>query len=259
MLGLLCLAIALSINTVLFAIAYARQSDKLTDFAYSISFITIVMAVLVLASHRTGLLIAASSLVLIWALRLGGFLVYRIRKSGKDRRFDTIRQDFIKFLEFWLGQGLVAWLLLLPIIFLASKDSEIGAVTIAGLLLWLIGFSIESVADYQKYRFKQDPANKNHWISKGLWGYSRHPNYFGEITLWVGLYLAVFTSLSTAERLIGLISPISIVVTLMFISGVPLLEKSADKRWGNDKNYQSYKQRTPLLIPSLSKPKPASE
>src|SRR5437879_4176603 len=108
-LAVICLAIALFINTFLFAIAYSRQSDKLTDFAYSISFITIIGAVLWLPSHRSALLNIVSTLVLIWALRLGGFLVYRIRRSGKDRRFDTIRRNFIKFLQFWLAQGFVAW------------------------------------------------------------------------------------------------------------------------------------------------------
>ena len=243
------LATTLCINFVLFLIAYRRQSDKLTDFAYSLSFITVTILVLVQAKHYSFVLYAMAIMVLLWALRLGSFLVFRIRKSGKDARFDDLRGNFFKFLKFWLAQGLVAWLLLLPLIFTASNDVKTGASFIVGVIIYIGGLLVETVADQQKYRFKQRPENKNLWIDEGIWHYSRHPNYFGEICVWVGLYIAAFAGMSGIERSIGLVSPLAIAVSLLFISGIPILEKSADNRWGKDKNYQNYKKRTSLLIP----------
>jgi len=253
MLFVISLLIVLFINFALFLIAYNRQSDKLTDFAYALSFITTTAAILLLADHRTDLLVLLCTMVFIWAVRLGGFLVYRIRKSGKDSRFDAIRKDYIKFLQFWLGQGFVAWVLLLPMIFVASRGAEFGVLGYVGLLVWLMGLIIESIADQQKYRFNQNPDNKNKWIDQGLWHYSRHPNYFGEICVWIGMYLTAFQSLNPPERLVGLASPVAIFISLMFISGVPILEKAADVRWGNNKEYKAYKARTSLLVPLWNK------
>lgn len=244
------LLIALAINFFLFLIAYKNQSDKLTDFAYSLSFITIVAAAYSFSSHRTVITTIASLLVLVWALRLGGFLVYRIRKSGTDTRFDSIRGNFFKFLQFWLAQGVVAWFLLLPLLFASQKDAgQITWLFWLGLGVWLLGFIVEVVADVQKTRFKQRASSKGKWIDEGLWHYSRHPNYFGEITVWVGMYLLLFASLSPLEYWIGILSPLSIAITLLFVSGVPPLEKYADEKWGKNKAYQAYKRGTSLIIP----------
>lgn len=243
------LFIALIINFLLFIVAFRRQSDKLTDFAYALSFIVVTLSAFGLSSHRTGVSLVASILVLIWALRLGSFLVLRIRKSGHDKRFDEIRGDYLKFLKFWLGQGLVAWLLLLPLLFMLSRTSGWSWLFVVGIIIWAIGFIIETIADTQKYQFNSVPKNRGHWISSGIWRYSRHPNYFGEISVWVGMYVIAFSGLPLNEQLIGLVSPIAIFVTLRFISGVPILEKSADKKWGDEPNYRKYRDNTPLLIP----------
>lgn len=239
----------LGINFLLFLVAYRRQSDKLTDFAYALSFITVTIVVLVTAPHRSLEVYAIAAMVLFWALRLGGFLVYRIRKSGKDARFDELRSHFFSFLKFWLAQGVVAWLLLLPLIFVASNSQSVPRLWLVGTLIWAAGLGIEALADQQKYRFKQRPENNGKWIDEGIWRYSRHPNYFGEMCVWVGVYVAAFGGMTDIERLIGLVSPLAITISLLFISGIPILERSADKRWGNDKNYQSYKHRTSLLVP----------
>ncbi|HET7630027.1 MAG TPA: DUF1295 domain-containing protein [Candidatus Saccharimonadales bacterium] len=250
MLLLSTLLTALIINFLLFLIAYRRQSDKLTDFAYALSFIVVVITAFTVSQHRTAVSVAASLAVLVWALRLGGFLVYRIRKTGKDKRFDDIRRDFTKFLKFWLGQGLVAWVLLLPLLFASSSPAgNISWLFWLGLIVWLAGWLTELVADAQKFRFKQRADSQGKWIDEGLWHYSRHPNYFGEITIWIGIYLTVFVSLSPLERLVGLISPLAIAISLLFISGIPPLEKYADAKWGKDKDYRAYKRRTSLLIP----------
>ena len=243
------LGITLVINFVLFLIAFRKQSDKFTDFAYSASFITVSLVILAVSEHRTLLLYLMSAMVLLWALRLGGFLVYRIRKSGRDTRFDELRPHFFKFLKFWLGQGFVAWLLLLPLMFVASRESHFGLVSGIGVIIWAVGLIVEAIADQQKYRFKQRPENKNAWIDEGIWHYSRHPNYFGEMCVWVGFYVVALMSMTGAERVVALVSPLAIIISLLFISGIPLLEKSADARWGNDKAYRSYKRRTSVLVP----------
>lgn len=249
MLLIVSLVVTLLINFFLFLIAFRRQSDKLTDFAYSLSFISVTVVALSIAPHHSPLLYILSAMVLLWALRLGSFLVYRIRKSGKDNRFDKMRTNFAAFLKFWLGQGVVAWLLLLPLLMVASNTAAVSYVSIIGLAVWAVGLIIETVADQQKYAFKQSPNNKSAWIDTGLWSYSRHPNYFGEICVWIGLYVASLAGLHGIEKLIGIISPLAITVSLLFVSGIPILEKSADKRWGNDKNYQAYKRRTSILLP----------
>lgn len=249
MLLILCLFITLFINTVLFLIAYKKQSDKLTDFAYSISFISVCIAALVLADHRSPMLWLLTALVAIWALRLGWFLVMRIRKAGKDTRFDGIRENFWKFLQFWLAQGVVAWLLLLPVLFVAGHDATLTTLSFVGIGVWATALAIEIIADTQKYLFKKNPANKKRWIRTGLWRYSRHPNYFGEICVWVGMYIIAFPVLEPGGKIIALISPLAIYITLRFVSGIPPLEKSADKKWGSDDEYRQYKRRTNLLIP----------
>ncbi len=249
MLIVTCLAIALFINFVLFWIAYTRQSDKLTDFAYALSFIAVVVSAIILSNQRSTLLSILVVMVVVWALRLGVFLVIRIRKTGKDARFDGIREDFVKFLKFWLGQGAIAWFLLLPVLFLAQVNAQINTLSVVGVVLWLSGLILETVADFQKYQFSKNPANRNKWIDTGLWRYSLHPNYFGEILVWVGVYVATYSSLGNVQRAIGLLSPVTIFIILRFVTGVPPLEKSANKRWGDNPKYQSYRKRTNLLIP----------
>jgi steroid 5-alpha reductase family enzyme len=186
-------------------------------------------------------------MIALWSLRLGGFLFIRIQKMKKDKRFDGMRESFTKFIKFWLLQGLTVWIILIPtILFLATNRDE---VIIIGAIIWLIGLIIETIADAQKYKFKQNKKNKDKFIQEGIWKYSRHPNYFGEILCWIGIYIYVFPALTITNKIIGLISPIFIIALLMFVSGVPLLEKYADKKWGHQKDYKEYKRKTSLLIP----------
>lgn len=159
-----------------------------------------------------------------------------------------MRNNFLRFFLFWTLQGVSVWLLMLPILALSGSSTRITIVTILGFFTWLSGLFIEATADYQKLKFSQNQKNQAGWIDTGLWHYSRHPNYFGEILVWTGFYLFVFSSLTTAGRFISLASPLYITVLLLFVSGVPILEKSADKKWGNDKRYIKYRQSTSLLI-----------
>lgn len=245
----LALASSLAINLVLFLVAYRLQSDKLTDISYALSFLTIAIVSLLYASKYNFFSSIIFALPTVWAVRIGGFLLLRVMKVGKDRRFDNLRTSFVRFGKFWLGQAVTAWILMLPVSIALYRGGEVSILTVLGVVIWIVGLSIEAIADYQKFTFKSDMKNEGKWIQEGLWKYARHPNYFGEILVWAGIYVACFIALSSIERLIGLASPVLITLVLLFVSGVPLLEKSADKRWGNLKEYQGYKRRTRLLIP----------
>jgi len=160
-----------------------------------------------------------------------------------------MREHFLQFGKFWLGQALTVWVVMLPATLAFSKAETGHKLAVIGIALWCTGFIIESIADFQKYHFAHDPKHKGHWIDSGIWRYSRHPNYFGEIMVWISIYIYAFTALTATERLIGLVSPLFITLLLLFVSGIPILERSADKRWGSVSAYQTYKQHTSILIP----------
>lgn len=242
------LFVSLVINISMFLVAYRLKSDKLTDASYAATFIT--LAWVAFASHGlSGGLIALIILITAWALRIGGFLLYRVIKTGKDARFDDMRDSFWKFGQFWILQAVTVWVILIPALLTFSASTyHMSAITFAGFTVAFVGLLIETVADIQKLQFNANPANKGHWIQTGLWRYSRHPNYFGEILFWAGIYLFTVPSLEGWALLVGLVSPLFITILLLFVSGIPLLEKVADKRWGDDKSYRRYKDSTSVLI-----------
>ena len=245
--------ISMGLNLIMFLPAYLLKTDKLTDISYAVTFVVVALYALITGGITTPSLILFS-IVLLWAIRIGSYLLIRIRKIGKDKRFDDKRSNFLKFLSFWVLQGLTVWAILIPsTMFFAKSPTDIPAYAYIGLVIWLAGLSIETIADLQKYRFINNPKNKGNWIESGVWKYSRHPNYFGEISLWFGVYIFTVFSLESSQKIIGAISPLYIASLIIFISGIPLLEKSADKRWGKNPAYQEYKRRTSVLIPLPNK------
>lgn len=251
---LVALGVALAINLAMFVVAFKFQTDKLTDISYAVTFVVLVLYGL-LVNNITASKLAAVIMVCVWSTRLGGFLLYRIRKTGRDKRFDGIRENFKKFLQFWVLQGISVWVILMPTLLLLSSERTVfDLLGVIGLLVWGTGLYVEATADIQKYHFSQSPANKNKWIDSGIWRFSRHPNYFGEILVWIGMYLFAAMSLSLPQVVLAAISPLFITSLLLFISGIPKLEKGADERWGDDPAYREYKRRTSLLLPAPKKP-----
>ncbi len=241
-------AIAIGLNMFLFIPAFFFKTDKLTDFSYTLSFFLVGLA-LYLLSTQTTLHLLLLAMITAWALRLGGYLFIRIHKIQKDKRFDGKRESFLWFFRFWFIQGVSVFVILIPsAYFFATEAPIINEVGIVGLIIWLFGLLVEGIADYQKYTFINDENNKEKWIDTGLWKYSQHPNYFGEITVWTGVYLFTCASLMGTQLLYGLASPLFIITLLLFISGIPILDKSANERWGTDPAYQAYKRRTSKLI-----------
>ena len=246
----LCVALAFVIQWLAFIPAYLLQNEGFFDLTGSITYITVTIVAVLLgpaADARSLLLLA---LVVIWAARLGSYLFRRIRKAGKDARFDAIKPSFIRFLNTWTLQGLWVSLTLAAALAAITTDQRkrLGVVAIVGLLVWAAGFAIEATADFQKSRFRADPANRGAFIHSGLWAWSRHPNYFGEIVLWIGVAVIAVPVLQ-GWQYVTLISPLFVILLLTRVSGVPLLEKRADEKWGGQDEYEAYKKRTSVLVP----------
>ncbi len=245
-------ALAFLIQWLVFIPAFVLQSEKFFDLTGSLSYITVITVTLLLSGTYDSRSILIFILVVLWAARLGTFLYRRIKKAGKDDRFDEIKPSFLRFLNVWTIQGLWITLTLAAalVAITSSYRKGIDVFAIIALLIWLLGFGIEAVADYQKSRFNADPANKGKFVKTGLWSRSRHPNYFGEITLWIGIAVIALPVLR-GWQFVALISPIFVTLLLTKVSGIPLLEKKADKKWGGQEDYEAYKKKTPVLIPRL--------
>jgi steroid 5-alpha reductase family enzyme len=246
----LCGGLSYVINWLVFVPSNAAQTEHYFDLTGSATYVTLTVVALVLSDDLDARAVIVAVMVIVWAARLGSFLFRRVRRDGRDGRFDRIKVDPLRFFMTWTIQGL--WVLLTLACALAIITGEerqsIGWVAIVGILVWVVGFTIEVVADRQKSAFKRDPANRGRFITSGLWGWSRHPNYFGEIVLWTGIAIIAVPVL-TGWRWVTLISPVFVVVLLTRVSGIPLLEARGKKRWGDEAAYQEYVRTTPVLIP----------
>ncbi|MDD3532390.1 MAG: DUF1295 domain-containing protein [Candidatus Shapirobacteria bacterium] len=247
---ILALAISLGINLIFFIAAALFRTDKLTDLTYGLTFVILILGFLFLGQTFYWHQIALSIMVCLWAIRLISYLFVRILKIKKDSRFDKIREKPGQFLKFWLLQGFSVWVILLPSLYLLlqKKDYNLSPIMLLGIAVWFFGLVIETIADWQKFVFKNRPENKNLWIGSGLWAHSRHPNYFGEMLVWWGIF--IFASpLFEGWFWVSVVGPVFITCLLLFVSGIPPLEKRYREKYANNKDYQDYKRKTSLLIP----------
>jgi steroid 5-alpha reductase family enzyme len=247
-------AIAFIIQWIAFIPAYIYKTEKFFDLTGALTYSFVIILSVVLSPEITIRSILLLLLVLIWAIRLGTFLFRRILKEGEDKRFKEIKQSGSSFFLTWTIQGLwVSFTLAAALAAVTVVQSvEFGVFGLIGLFIWIIGFGIEAVADYQKSKFRSIPENKGKFITTGLWSISRHPNYFGEILLWVGIAIIALPTLQ-GWRWLTLISPVFVTFLLTKVSGIPLLEKRADEKWGGQEEYEQYKKQTPVLIPFFNK------
>ncbi len=246
----ICASIGFLLHWIVFVPSFIFQTEHYFDLTGSISYIvTVTVAAVIHPSlDLRGLIICI--LVSIWAARLGSFLFIRVKRAGKDRRFDEMKKRFWRYLlTFTLGG---AWVFITMAAGLAAITSmsqrPLGIWLAIGMLLWLVGFTIEVIADQQKTKFRKNPDNAEEFITTGLWGYSRHPNYFGEIVLWLGIGIIALPTL-VGWQYMTLVSPIFVIFLLVKISGVRLLEEGGQKRWGADPAYQQYVATTSMIIP----------
>ena len=244
------IGLAFIIQWVAFIPAYIFQTEKFYDLTGSLTYISVTAAALILSGSVDARTYLLAGMVIVWSLRLGSFLFRRILKSGKDSRFDAIKPDFLRFLLTWTIQGL--WVSFTAAAALAAISAQLkvslDGYALAGFLVWLAGLGFEALADAQKSRFRKNPDNKERFIQSGLWAWSRHPNYFGEILLWVGVAITAFPVLY-GWQLVTLISPLFVTFLLTKVSGIPLLEKRADEKWGGQADYETYKKNTSVLVP----------
>jgi len=233
-----------------FAFAAFFKTDRLTDLSYGLTFAA--LAVLMIAStrnmHQRALI--ALVMVIIWALRLAAYLFVRILRIGRDARFDGIREHPLRFGAFWLLQAFAVWLIMTPLIISAGASGQppLGVIDVFGWICFVLGFALESIADFQKYEFKNKRENRGNWIASGLWKYARHPNYFGEILLWWGLFIASAMALEGFGWL-TVLGPLFLTFLLLRVSGVPTLEKQAREKYSGNLQYEAYRRRTRLLLP----------
>ena len=187
---LVSFVVALAVNAAFFAIAATRRTDVVTDLSYSLSFAVLAIVLPFLGAHEP-IQLAASLLVLVWAARLGVYLFRRILRIKVDHRFDGMRDNPLRFARFWLLQAISVAVIMLPVSYLLGRDTApgFGLWALAGATIWAVGLVIETAADAQKSAFKARDENRGRFISSGLWRYSRHPNYFGEMLVWWGLFV----------------------------------------------------------------------
>ncbi len=248
----LCVVVAFVIQWIAFIPAYVGKTEKFFDLTGGITYITVAVLAVALSIEVDARSILLLIIISVWAARLSLFLFRRIHAAGEDRRFREIKKSFARFLMTWTIQGLwVTFSLAAALVAITSSERvELGIYAWVGLFVWLFGFAIEVIADQQKSNFKSVPENKDKFINIGLWSWSRHPNYFGEIVLWLGVAIIALPTLSGWGWLM-LISPIFVFILLTRISGVPMLEVRADEKWGGQADYEAYKSRTSVLVPLL--------
>lgn len=253
-----CGLVAFSIHWLVFIPSFIYRTEHYFDLTGSITYLSVVACALLGNPENDSRNLLIGMLIIIWAIRLGSFLYRRVRQVGKDDRFDDLKHNFLAFFMVWTLSGL--WVFLTAAAALAaitSTDSKPwGLVGYVGVGVWLIGFSIEVLADTQKSRFRKDPSNAGRFISEGIWSWSRHPNYFGEIVLWSGIAVIAYPALS-GWQYVTLISPIFVFFLLVRVSGIPMLEAKADEKWGKDAAYKAYRNNTSIL--ALRPPKRHSD
>ncbi|KAL8564607.1 hypothetical protein ACOMHN_032163 [Nucella lapillus] len=248
----ICAIVTVAMQFVFFLIACSCKFDKVTDFAGGTNFVVLAVLTFVLAGTFNFRQIMVTVCVTAWGLRLSGYLLYRIIKIGEDNRFDDKRDNCLKFAGFWIFQAIWVFTVSLPVIFVNAPASADLAESFSpqdgvGIALFVGGLLSETVADLQKFSFRNNPANKGKWCNRGLWKVSRHPNYFGEITLWLGIFV-ISTSILRDGQWAAVLSPLFTMTILLFLSGIPLLEKKADERYRKNELYLVYKKRTSPLI-----------
>lgn len=242
------------VQWLIFIPAALKGTEKFYDLAGGIGFVGITLFLLLATPQVSPLGWVLGFMVMIWSARLSLFLFSRVLGAKGDDRFDEIKKDRLRFFLTWTLQALwvavtasAAWAAIT-----SGRAATITWLSIVGIALWAIGFTLEIIADQQKSAFKADPANAGKFMRSGIWSRSRHPNYFGEILLWVGVLVAAVPAL-VGWQWVVLISPLLVIVLLTRVSGIPLLEKKADQRWGGQADYEEYKANTPVLIPRLGK------
>ena len=248
------LILSVLIQLIFFIPSYLFKTERLYDLIGSSTYIVVISFAYYSISNKTITDTILFVFVLIWGIRLGTYLFKRIQRDNEDVRFEKAKRNFFWFLQYWMGQALwVSITSCAAVIAILKPESEtLNIYGYIGIIIWILGFTVEVIADLQKNSFKKNQNTNKKFISTGLWSRSRHPNYFGEITLWFGIYIISLSSFSGLDFL-TIISPIFVYILLTRMSGINMLEKIADERYGHLDEYLEYKKNTPTLFLKLWK------
>lgn len=247
--------------STIFVVAQIKKNNSIVDYFWGLGFCVITIFLLIRNyPEQPGThfpfsnLLIFSYLVFAWGIRLGIYIYIRNRGQGEDWRYQNFRKAWGKhqrigaFLQVFMLQGIFMFIIALPIIHIFHQGVlSFNYLHYFGFLVWAIGFYFEVIGDTQLYIFKKDPANKGKPIRTGLWKYTRHPNYFGEILIWWGIWIISINFFHPLTTLISLLSPLTITFLLTRVSGVPLTESKYKDR----PEYQDYIRETPALFPKF--------
>ena len=251
-----CAIIVFGVQWLAWIPASIGQTERFYDLTGGMTYLVVVAFSLWVGSESEEIgsrELLISALVAIWSIRLSGFLFLRIHHKGKDGRFDDLKTSPVRFLVPWTLQGLWIFLTANVVIVVNSQSGPsppLGIWDGMGLAIWILGFWIEVLADSQKTRFNSNPDNEGRWIDHGLWSRCRHPNYLGETLLWTGIAVFGVACLEGLEW-VACISPVFVYLLLTKISGIPILDRRALSKWGDDPEYQSYRESVPAIFPLL--------
>ena len=251
---LAALAVLLFFGTVFWVVSLYRNDVSIVDSLWSLMFLlaAILYSIPFAELGVRGLLVLG--LVLIWSIRLSVHITVRNHGKGEDRRYQQIRANNdpgFRFKSLYIVFGLqavLAWIISVPLLLAINSSAPLSMLDAVGVALWLIGMVFEVVGDYQLLRFKRDPANRGRVLDSGLWRYTRHPNYFGEATIWWGYYLIAVAGGGAWS----VYAPLLMTLLLLKVSGVSLLEKDIEER---RPDYREYILRTNAFIPGPRKDK----
>ena len=250
----ICMTASFAIHWSVFIPSYITRTEKFYDLTGTVSFLATLLIASIFTFNTDGVIYLRSIVVIVlvsmWTIRLGSFLFARILERGEDKRFREIKKSFSRFLVWWSISALWVFITSLNAIVMVINNANFYSdiYFYVGLGLWTIGFLFELFADRQKREFQSNQKNKGSFICTGLWSVSRHPNYFGEILLWIGIAIITLPTLNGFQY-ITLASPVFIFFLLTRVSGINILEKNSDKKWGEDPSYLTYKKNTPMLFP----------
>lgn len=239
--------------TIMFILAIILKNNSIADIAWGPGFIAVAFALLFISGEYAPRQILVSILIAIWGLRLGIRILLRNWGKGEDFRYKKWREEwgnrFVlrSYLQVFVLQGFLLLLIIFPVFIISAYGQKpLFWLDVIGILIWLLGFFFESVGDYQLDKFIKNPTNKGKILDSGLWRYTRHPNYFGEVTQWWGVFII---GLGLSYGWLGIIGPLTITFLILKVSGIPMLEKAM----GKNPAFQPYKQKTSVFIPWFSK------
>lgn len=236
-----------------FIISLIKKRNDVADVAWGLGFVLIAWTSFLLSENFNTRSLVVNILVSVWGLRLAWHIHSRNKGRSEDYRYLAWRQEWGKwfhirsYLQVFVLQGIFLYLIISPLMIINKNlGSVLNFIDILGILIWVIGFFFEVVGDAQLKRFLKNPANKGKLMKTGLWSYSRHPNYFGEVTQWWGIWLL---ALNVVNGYLSIIGPITITFLILKVSGIPMLEK----KMTNNPEFVEYKKRVNIFFPFLPK------